>query len=138
MDASQIVDWWRDSLLLTLRISPVFAFAPPFTLSRVPAYVRFMLSLGLAGVLAGSGQAAGGAWNPTDVAFIPAAFGEIYVGLVMVAALQLAFAALYVAGRIIDVQAGFGLALLIDPSGQQTGLPFPRPREGTGRNPQSP
>lgn len=118
MDASQIVDWWRDSLLLTLRISPVFAFAPPFTLSRVPAYVRFMLSLGLAGVLAGSGQAAGGTWNPTDVAFIPAAFGEIYVGLVLVAALQLAFAALYVAGRIIDVQAGFGLALLIDPTSQ--------------------
>ena len=35
-------------LLLSLRIAPAFAFAPPFTLLRIPASVRMMLSIGLA------------------------------------------------------------------------------------------
>jgi flagellar biosynthetic protein FliR len=37
------------------------------------------------------------------------------LGTIFVLAFQLAFGALYVAGRTIDIQAGFGLALLIDP-----------------------
>ena len=37
------------------------------------------------------------------------------LGGIFVMAFQLMFGALYMAGRTIDIQAGFGLALLIDP-----------------------
>jgi flagellar biosynthetic protein FliR len=46
---------------------------------------------------------------------IPAAAGELMLGLTFVLMMQLCFAALYLPGRLVDVQAGFGLATLIDP-----------------------
>ena len=43
---------------------------------------------------------------------------ELATGFVIALAFQLAFAAIYLAGRTVDVQAGFGLAMLIDPTTQ--------------------
>ena len=107
--------WLTAALLLSLRISPVFAFAPPFTLMRVPALFRVMLGLGLAGLIA---AALPGLTPPPTVAgpLVAAAARELFLGLVFVLAFQAAFAAIYVAGRTVDVQAGYGLAALIDPT----------------------
>jgi len=41
---------------------------------------------------------------------------ELLLGMVFVMAFQFMFGMLHLAGRTIDIQAGFGLALLIDPS----------------------
>ena len=41
---------------------------------------------------------------------------ELLLGSIVVLAFQLTLGALYLAGRTIDIQAGFGLALLIDPT----------------------
>jgi flagellar biosynthetic protein FliR len=51
---------------------------------------------------------------------------ELGLGLVLVVAFQIAFGALYFAGRTIDIQAGYGLALLIDPTSR-----FQTPLVGT-------
>lgn len=47
---------------------------------------------------------------------VVAAFRELMVGLVFCLAFQLVFGALYFAGRTVDIQSGYGLALLIDPT----------------------
>ena len=104
------------TLLISLRVAPMFAFAQPFTLTRVPATVRLMLAIALAAwLVAGNPQAT---WRaPVWDAGLPAlAAGELLIGIALALALQLAFAALLTAGRTIDIQAGFGLAVLVDPT----------------------
>jgi flagellar biosynthetic protein FliR len=108
-------DWVLGSLLLGLRIAPVLGFAPPFTLTRTPPVFRLLLGLGLAGLIT--------AWRPPVLGgevqagwLVGAAARELFIGLTFVTGLQLMFGAIYLAGRTVDVQAGFGLAGLIDPT----------------------
>jgi flagellar biosynthetic protein FliR len=101
-------------LLGALRVGPVFAFAPPFTLMRVPAPIRVLLAIALtAAMIAPAG-------NPQKLlemdTILSAAAGELMLGLIMAFALQFAFAAIAVAGRTLDIQAGFGFAFLVDPT----------------------
>lgn len=94
----------------------MLAFAQPFTLIRLPATVRVMLGISLAAwLVAGNPDTT---WRaPFWDAGLPAvAAGELFLGIVLSLALQLAFAALLTAGRAIDIQAGFGLAVLVDPT----------------------
>jgi len=104
------------TLLVSLRIAPAFAFSPPFTLLRVPALVRLMLSVSLAAWLV-SGHP-GETWQVDFWApgLFVTALGELLLGVGLSLALQLAFAALLTVGRAIDIQAGFGLSMLLDPT----------------------
>lgn len=115
MGLADLPDWIASTLLLGLRIGPVLALAPPFTLVRMPLLFRILFGLGLsAGMLGALPQAI--LQHPTLAVLIPAAGCEFAFGLMFVLALQFLFGALYMAGRTIDVQAGLGLALLIDPT----------------------
>lgn len=109
---------WRAEAvaLLSLRIAPTLAFTPPFTLMQIPASVRVLLAIALAGWLAaGQPEAVWGA--PIPAGGLPAiAVSELVLGIGLALALQLAFAALLFAGRMLDVQAGFGLAMIADPT----------------------
>ena len=102
------------SLLLSLRIAPTFAFAPPFTLIRTPATVRLLLSLGLAYWLVAANPESTALAERSSVA--AAAVSELMLGLTFALALQLAFAALLTAGRALDIQVGFALAQVADPT----------------------
>lgn len=116
MDIAIAQTWLLALLLLTLRLTPVFAFAPPFTLLNVPVRVRVLIPLALAAcLLQWPGARTAGVGDDIG-AFVPLAASELLIGLGMAFALQAAFAALYFAGRVLDFQAGFGLALIIDPS----------------------
>lgn len=113
---ADLVDGVVACLLLSLRIVPVFAFAQPFTLFRVPAIVRVILAMALSAWLV-----AGNPGATTDAPFWQAglpvvAATELFLGLTLALAPQLAFAMLLWAGRAIDVQAGFGIATLVDPA----------------------
>lgn len=103
-------------VLVSLRIAPLLAFAQPFTLLRVPAMVRVMLSISLAAWLVSANP--GSTWRAPfwDAGLPMVAAGELFLGISLALALQLAFAALLTAGRAIDIQAGFGLAVLVDPT----------------------
>jgi flagellar biosynthetic protein FliR len=109
-----IADQTVAALLVSLRIAPVLAFAPPFTLLRVPASVRVILSLGLAlwMVVANPEHAR----SVADDALLAAVLGELLLGMSLALSLQLAFSALLVVGRAIDIQVGFGLAQVADPT----------------------
>lgn len=119
----QLAAWLLGTLILSLRIAPVFAFAPPFTLVRVPLRLRLMLGLALAGCLTTYHPNAQLAADATSGVLAVAAARELLLGAITAAVFQIAFSALYIAGRTVDIQAGFGLSLLIDPtSNAQTPL----------------
>jgi flagellar biosynthetic protein FliR len=116
MTSTVVAAWATAILLVSLRIAPVFLFAPPFTLIRLPRRFRLLLAIALSACLV-SGQpefAPPGLDAPG--ALIVAAARELALGLTFVLAFQILFGALYMAGRTIDIQAGFGLAMLIDPT----------------------
>lgn len=104
------------TLLLTLRMVPTLAFAPPFTLVRVPAIVRVLLSIALAAWLVAGAPAATWRSDAAHGGVIVSAAGELLLGIGMALSLQFAFAALLTVGRALDIQAGFGLAALVDPA----------------------
>ena len=112
----EFADWIMAILLLSLRIAPVFAFAPPFTLLRIPVTVRVLLGLGLTAWLVTIKPEQTYLLDLQSIGLIRIAALELLMGLTFVLAFQVAFAALYTAGRTIDIQAGFGLALLVDPA----------------------
>jgi flagellar biosynthetic protein FliR len=103
-------------LLVSLRVAPTFAFAPPFTLLRTPASVRVALSLGLAIWLVVAHPATTSGVDVSSRGLIAAAASELLLGMTLTVALQIAFAALMTAGRAIDIQVGFGLAQIADPT----------------------
>lgn len=116
MDANALSAWACSVLLLSLRVAPVFAFAPPFTLVRMPRTFRMLLGLGLAACIAAANPAAAQITDFGAGALALAAVRELLLGTIFAAAFLIAFAALQVAGRTIDIQAGFGLSTLIDPT----------------------
>lgn len=104
------------ALLVSLRIAPAFAFAPPFTLLRVPAMVRVLLAITLAAWLVASHPQQSWQSDFWSRGLFVTATAELLMGIALALTLQMAFAALLTAGRAIDIQAGFGLAMLIDPT----------------------
>jgi flagellar biosynthetic protein FliR len=116
MGIGGILDQGISVMLLSLRVAPVFAFAPPFTLVRLPRTFRMLLALGIAACLAAANPAAAALHDSGPGALLVAACAELLLGTLFMAAFQLSFAALQVAGRTVDLQAGFGLSLLIDPT----------------------
>ena len=102
-------------LLVTLRLGPTIAFAPPFTLMRVPLTVRILLAISLSIWLVAARPELTMQVESTT-GFFGLVVRELLVGIAIALGLQLAFAAIYWAGRSVDVQAGFGLAMLADPT----------------------
>lgn len=101
-------------LLAALRIGPTLAFAPPFTLVKLPALARTAMIATLA--LAMLPSASPDSLPTNSGALVAAAAGELALGIGLALPLQIGFALIAVAGRAIDIQAGFGLASLIDPT----------------------
>ncbi|MEO8114919.1 MAG: flagellar biosynthetic protein FliR [Phenylobacterium sp.] len=116
MPVDAFTSWVFPSLLLSLRISPVFAFAPPFSLVPVPVVFRTLFGVGVAACIVYAHPAAAAIGELSLGDLVVTAARELLLGSIVVLAFQLAFGALYMAGRTIDIQAGFGLAVLIDPT----------------------
>lgn len=103
-------------LLASLRVAPSFAFAPPFTLLRVPATIRVLLAVAIALWLVTSMPRAAALGTLADDGLLVAIASELALGAILAFSLQWAFGMIQFAGRAVDVQAGFGLALLVDPT----------------------
>lgn len=104
------------ALLLSLRIAPMFAFSPPFTLMRTPATVRVILAFSLSFWLVLANPQASYLNGAVGDALIASALMELFLGITLTLALHFAFGALLVAGRTLDYQVGFGLSLIADPT----------------------
>jgi flagellar biosynthetic protein FliR len=110
------LSWAAASLLIGLRVAPVFAMAPPFTLTATPPLFRVLFGLALSATLATGAPLAAGPLDLSLAGLTSTALRELFIGAVFVAGFQIAYAGLYFAGRTIDIQAGLGLAGVIDPT----------------------
>lgn len=111
MIASPSVGWAAATLLLSLRVGPVLTLAPPFSQMVTPMRVKVAATLTLSACLASTVTYRG----PVGAGMIPVAAWECLLGLAIAFAFQASFAALSFIGRVLDVQAGYGLAMVIDP-----------------------
>lgn len=116
MASGDLIGWLLAVLLVSLRVSPVFAFAPPFTLTRLPPQFRMIFGLGLSACMVAAHPEFARAYALSTADLVAVAAKELLLGFIFVLAFQIAFGSLYLAGRTVDIQAGFGLALLIDPT----------------------
>ncbi len=122
--------WFVAVLLLSLRIGAMLLATPIFSSANIPVVVRVLVVLSLsaalvAGLTATPGMP-GGTLDKTIQQFaelvrqpgflVQAACTELALGLTLSVAIHLAFAAFAVAGRLLDIQIGFGLAQVFDPA----------------------
>lgn len=103
-------------LLLSLRIGAMFLMTPIFHSASVPMTIRMLIVLALAAVMSW-------AWG-SEAPAVPqdiwqAALAELALGCTMGLGILLAFAAVSFAGRLVDIQIGFGMAQVLDPITQR-------------------
>jgi flagellar biosynthetic protein FliR len=104
-------------ILVLARISPLFVLAPLFSSKMLPARARGIVAVGLTlGIMPIAVHAGDGQHIPMDV--LPLAgliVKEILVGMGFSFALAALFAAVQVAGSILDTLIGFSFGALVDP-----------------------
>jgi flagellar biosynthetic protein FliR len=104
-------------ILVLARVSPLFILAPLFSSKMIPARARGIIAVGLTlGIYPIAIHAGDGQQIPMDV------FGlgglilkEILVGMAFAFSLAALFAAIQVAGSILDTLIGFSFGALVDP-----------------------
>ena len=111
-------------MLVMARLAPLFLSGNLSPFSRVPATIRLYLLvfLSLFFTLLNTSSLALSFESLTfgTLTFVVAFAGEFLLGALLLFGIQCLFAGLSFAGRIVDMQVGFGAAGVIDPSTQQT------------------
>lgn len=106
--------WALAVFLLWARIGALFAFSPIATAAKVPSSLLVLLSLAVAGLLVSAfGLRVQAPLTWMHFAMLLAS--ELALGALLAFAMQCVFAAFVAAGRVLDVQMGFGLGALFDP-----------------------
>jgi flagellar biosynthesis protein FliR len=104
-------------ILVLARISPLFVLAPLFSSNMVPARARGIVAVGLAlGIYPIATHAGDGQHIPLDILPLGGLIlKELLVGLAFSFALAALFAAIQVAGSLLDTLIGFSFGALVDP-----------------------
>ena len=115
---SLVIDmgWIATVWLVAIRIGTIFLLTPLFALGGVPVRVRVLFVLALSLTLVTAIAPATTAVLNTPGGLFIAAISEVFIGGLLAFGVFTAFAAFQLAGRIMDMQLGFGVASLIDPS----------------------
>jgi flagellar biosynthetic protein FliR len=102
--------------LLSLRLGALFVLSPIFAVTGAPPSLRVLFILGLSAMLV-SAMPADALSSPTGLAPLAvAAASELAIGAMLAFGVFAAFAAFTLAGKILDVQIGFGLGNVFDPA----------------------
>ncbi len=116
MTLEQFVSLVPGLLLVYCRMVGLFLTAPVFSGSQIPVVIRSGLALALASVALPFVPVEVGAVPAALLPFVLAVGREILVGLAIGFAASLVFLGLQLAGEVIDVQMGFMMANVTDPS----------------------
>lgn len=112
------MDWLIRVLLVSVRLSAMLWATPLFALGRVPAQVKL-----LAVVAFSAGLSSGVLEFPAPATTLPALIGaaaaELLIGALMAFGLYCALGAFQLGGRLLDLQTGFGVASVINPSSEE-------------------
>jgi flagellar biosynthetic protein FliR len=113
------LEWLSRTLLISIRLGAVLLLTPLLSATGVPPLVRVILVLALAASMSAFGTVARSAGPAPGFdqpgALLQAAATELALGLTLAVAIHIAFAAFAVAGRVIDIQIGFGLGQVLNP-----------------------
>lgn len=112
--SSVAISWLVAVGLLALRVAATFAVTPVLYAVPLPASVRMLLVLGLSVALASGLPVSAGTWMGWGT-LLSAAMAELALGAMLGLGILLAFGAFAVAGQLLDVQLGFGIAQVLDP-----------------------
>jgi flagellar biosynthetic protein FliR len=111
------IGWLIAALLVSLRVAAATMLAPVFGPTQIPAFVRVLLALTLAAVFV-SAIPVPSVPLTSSIELAVAAASELLIGACLSFGFLAAYAATQVAGRALDVQMGFGVASVINPSAQ--------------------
>ena len=108
-----LVAYLPNFLLILCRITAFFVVAPVFATRSIPAQWK----IGLASLIAFTVFAASGRSTimPMDGQYVLLVLRETLVGLLLGFVAQLFFTVVQIAGAVIDIQMGLGIANVIDP-----------------------
>ena len=117
MNVEPLLPWLVCVLLLTVRLAAAVALSPALSAYGTPASVRVALTFALATLAFADGrpapEAAGWVAEPARLA-LPV-LCELGIGALMGLSVHVVLAGFAVAGRLMDVQAGFALGSIFDP-----------------------
>lgn len=103
-------------ILVFTRLSALFLLTPLFAVTQVPVNIRIIFLLALAGLLTASMKIVPANVPHSLSMLVEAGICEFFIGALMAFGLFAAFGAFLFGGRILDLQMGFGVANLINPS----------------------
>lgn len=111
-------------LFMLTRVTGLFVMAPFFGSMNIPQYVRVgaavSFALALFPVVDGMGAVAA---PPTVLGFAAEVARELFIGWLIGFVAYISFAAISMAGKVMDMQVGFSMVNVMDPtSGQQMPL----------------
>lgn len=106
--------WVATVLLVAARIAALFLMTPVLHAMPMPTSVRVLLAVGLSVALA-LPFGAGGPVPLAGGALAQAFLGELALGATLGLGILMAFSGFAVAGRLLDVQVGFGIGQVFDP-----------------------
>lgn len=120
MDAGELIARFGEQqvagfLLVLARISPLFLLAPLFSSKLLPARARTVIALGLTIGIAPLAVAAAGTVPLDVIGYASLVFKELLVGMAFAFSLAALFAAVSVAGSLLDLLIGFSYGALVDP-----------------------
>ncbi len=111
-------------LLLLTRISGIFIISPFFGSMNIPTVIRAAAAFSFTLVLFPVVDAMGTVTAPaTLLMYAAAVLGELFIGWLIGFIAFMAFSAINMAGKVMDMQVGFAIVNVMDPtSGQQIPL----------------
>ena len=125
MDVYELLQGHIAAFLLTLtRISGIFLISPFFGSLNMPVLFRAAAALTMTVIIFPVVDAMGTPAAPESVLlFAAAAVGELFIGWLIGFIAYISFAAITMAGKVMDMQVGFAIVNVVDPtSGQQIPL----------------
>jgi len=104
-------------ILVLARISPLFILAPMFSSKMIPARAKGIVAVALTiGIYPTASHASGAHDIPLDILPLGGlVLKELFVGLAFAFSLACLFAAIQVAGSILDTLIGFSFGAIVDP-----------------------
>lgn len=115
--------FFLESFLLVLaRMSGLFLVAPIFSSRQIPVRVKVFILILLAGTMAYFVPVKYAFAIPNAAYFVAALVMEMIIGYTIGFVAYIVFAAIQLAGQIMDMQMGFGIVNVVDP---QTGTQIP-------------
>ena len=117
--------WALTVFFVAVRIGTVLVLSPVFTSLNGLITLRVLLTLALSVLLVSGMDLAPAPAAPPDLGqIVLGALGEVGLGLVLAFGVFAAFGAFAVAGKILDIQTGFGIGNVYDPVTRSGAAPF--------------